>query len=682
MLGGGIGLYFSLIDEPSWEAIATLVLATLVLCLLTYRWVSRALLAGLCLLVLGLTMAKFQSDRVSAPVLQRETGVVTVTGMVQGLETFSGGSTRIIITQLYISRFSPTETPANLRLTVRTKGDAVLPGDWLHVKAKLMPPSPPEAPNSFDFSRRAWFQQLGGIGYAVSPVIRADPTTSQEDWSLSTRIARWRAVLIERLMRQTEGDSGAMAVALLTGSRNLISQEGQESMRNAGLAHLLAISGLHIGLIASSIILIFRGFLSLLPNIALRYPIKKYAATVGLVTALAYLLISGGTIPTQRAFAMTAIVLIAIILDRLAITMRLVAVVAMGLLLVSPNILLSVSFQMSFGAVIALVAFYEYMRGKNWFLERRKSVGRSFLTYGLGVAATSLIAGLATGLIAAFHFNRYASWGLVANMISVPVMALWIMPAAILTFALLPFGLESWGLSLMQRGIEIVLWSADLVNGWPGAVLLVPTFEMAGFVLTMLGGLWLCLWVQPWRLWGVALMAIGITLAVAQRGPDILVSDDGKLFAVRDASDNLIVSNRRSSRRARELWLRQNAQDSAEKWSVHQETHGDEAVVSCDTLACIYRPVGHASMLVAFIMSPQALDEDCFQTDIVISAVPTHYQCDKASLVIDRFDLWRAGAHAIWLEGDDITIKTVADQQGRRPWSKYPPKPRNRQSKP
>ena len=157
-----------------------------------------------------------------------------------------------------------------------------------------------------------------------------------------------------------------MAVALLTGARNLMAEESQEAMRSAGLAHLLAISGLHIGLVATSVMLVIRALLSLAPAIALRYPIKKIAAVVGLMAALLYLAVSGATIPTQRAFAMTAIVLIAIIIDRLAITLRLVAVVAVGLLLVSPDILLNVSFQMSFGAVIALVAFYEKMLGTRW----------------------------------------------------------------------------------------------------------------------------------------------------------------------------------------------------------------------------------------------------------------------------------------------------------------------------
>ena len=669
-----------MVDEPTWIVVGWLVFSTLIIGLLGFRWVPKALLVGLFLFALGLTAAKLQSHLIAAPVLDRETGSVTVTGMVHGLETFSGGSTRIIIGHPQIRWFAPEDTPAKLRLTLRTKGDKVLPGDWVQLRAKLMPPSPPEAPDSFDFSRRAWFQQLGGIGYAVSPIERLEPSAERGSGGISIRIARWRAQLIERLLVQTEGDSGAMSVALLTGARNLISQDGQEAMRNAGLAHLLAISGLHIGLIASSIILLIRGILSLFPAIALRYPIKKIAAIVGIMTALAYLLISGATIPTQRAFAMTSIVLVAIIMDRLAITIRLVAVVAGALLLVSPNILLSVSFQMSFGAVIALVAFYEQMRGKNWFLDRRRSISRSMLTYTLGVAATSLIAGLATGLIAAFHFNRYANWGLVANMIAVPVMALWIMPAAILTFVLLPFGLESWGLSLMQNGIEVVLWSAHLVNDWPHAVLLTSTFSMTGFVLTMVGGLWLCLWAQSWRLWGAVVMVLGIAIALGQRGPDILVSDDGKLFAVRDQAGELIVSNRRSGRRARELWLRQNAQEKAEKWSEHEQSQGIEAVVTCDTLACIHRPVQASDTVITFIKSPQALAEDCFHADIVISAVPTRYQCNKAAFVIDRFDLWRAGAHAIWLQ-EEVIVKTVADQQGRRPWSKYPPTPRNKQSK-
>jgi len=294
------------------------------------------------------------------------------------------------------------------------------------------------------------------VGYAISSVSLLETAPSL---GFAAKVARFRARLIDRLLAQTEGEAGAMAVALLTGARNLMAEENQEAMRSAGLAHLLAISGLHIGLVATSVMLVIRSLLSLAPAIALRYPIKKIAAVVGLMAALLYLAVSGATIPTQRAFAMTAIVLIAIIIDRLATTLRLVAV-AVGLLLVSPDILLNVSFQMSFGAVIALGAFYEKMRGTRWLTGRRQSWLRSAAVYGAGVAMTSIIAGLATGLIAAFHFNRCATWGLAANLVAVPIMALWIMPAAILTFVLLPFGLESFGLTLMQAGIELVLMTA------------------------------------------------------------------------------------------------------------------------------------------------------------------------------------------------------------------------------
>jgi competence protein ComEC len=387
---------------------------------------------------------------------------------------------------------------------------------------------------------------------------------------------------------------------------------------------------------------------------------------------LLYLAVSGATIPTQRAFAMTAIVLVAIVIDRLAITLRLVSVVAVGLLLVSPDVLLNVSFQMSFGAVVALVAFYEKMRGTRWLTGRRQSWLRSVAVYAAGVCMTSLIAGFATGFIAAFHFNRYANWGLAANLVAVPIMALWIMPAAILTFLLLPFGLESYGLTLMTIGIELVLLSAHTVAGWDYAVLLVPAMPMSAFVATMVGALWLCLWSQNWRYWGIVMIGLGMWVGIATRQPDILVNAKGTLFAVQDHKNAIVVSSKKAGRRARETWLRRNGQKSAGKWS----DLDDGLLVQCDSLSCVYRPPDRPDLKVAMVKSTAALPEDCQRADIVISAVPTRYWCPETKLVIDRFDLWRAGAHAIWIESDEIIVETVAGHRGRRPWNAQPPKNR------
>ena len=192
---------------------------------------------------------------------------------------------------------------------------------------------------------------------------------------------------------------------------------------------------------------------------------------------------------------------------------------------------------------------------------------------------------------------------------------------------------------------------------------------ISAFVLTMFGGIWLCLWTQAWRFAGIAMMAVGLVMAALAEGPDILVSDDGRLMAVRDGEGALMVSSKRYARRARDTWLRRNGLDGAETWAQHQDRGG--GVIRCDELSCIYQSPSWSGHKVALVTSPLALAEDCHQAELVISAVPAR-GCRPAYGVIDRFDLWRYGTHALWLSRDGPYIETVADHQGNRPWARYP----------
>ncbi|TDI59427.1 MAG: hypothetical protein E2O92_07650 [Alphaproteobacteria bacterium] len=196
---------------------------------------------------------------------------------------------------------------------------------------------------------------------------------------------------------------------------------------------------------------------------------------------------------------------------------------------------------------------------------------------------------------------------------------------------------------------------------------------MSSFVLSMGGALWLCLWYQNWRYWGIVVIGVGMTLAAFTPQPDIMVTGKGNLFAVRDHSGDLVVSDKRASRRARKVWLRRNGQATAQKWSEIDTDNGTEMFLQCDSLSCLYRPPGRPDLIIALVKDPQALQEDCQRTNVVISAVPARFWCRDTELVIDRFDLWRAGGHAIWVGDKGLRVETVADHQGQRPWSKYPP---------
>ncbi|HZD25686.1 MAG TPA: ComEC/Rec2 family competence protein, partial [Alphaproteobacteria bacterium] len=293
------------------------------------------------------------------------------------------------------------------------------------------------------------------------------------------------------------------------------------------------------------------------------------------------------------------------------------------------------------------------------------------LLYLGAVALTTLIAGLATAPFALFHFHRVANYSLVANLLAVPVMAVWVMPAALAVLALLPLGLAHWPLLAMGFGIDVILRIAATVAAWPGAVQSWPALPAAALLLMVGGGLWLCLWRGGWRFAGLAAMLLAALPVLADRPPDLLISADARHVAIRAPDGGVYLAGGRRGYEVGE-WL--------ESWGMPPIREPDERF-RCDALGCIYR--GGDGRLVSYARDPRALAEDCGQAAVLLAAVPVRGACRRGPsirgpLVVDRFDLWRLGAHALWLEPGGVRIATVADMRGRRPWS--PPPGRRRQA--
>ncbi len=669
LMGCGIAAYFSLAAEPSpWPPLACAGAAGLAALLLGggARWLAILILVT----ALGFLAGAVRGQLVAAPAIGGETRPLELTARIERVERFAPREMRLTLSHVAIAGWKAEATPERVRVGVRTRGDDVRPGDLVALRAILMPPPGPSVPGGYDFSRQAWFDGLGAVGFAISPV---RVTGHAEGWG-SWRVARWRDDLGRRLLAQAGGDTGAMAVALVTGERAGITEETLETLRVAGIAHLLAISGMNIAMMTGFVFVVVRFLLACVPGLALRHPIKQWAAVAALLAGVFYLLMSGATIPTQRAFIASTVVFIGILLDRVAITMRLVAVTAVLLLVLTPEALLSVSFQMSFAAVVALVAVYERARAGGWLAGGHGGVLRRLWIYVVALAVTSLVAGAATGFFAAFHFNNVATYGLLTNMLAVPIMGLWTMPWVLALFVALPFGLEYWPLQAIMLGNVLTLDVAARIAALPGADLRVPALPALTMALVVGGGLWLLLWARVWRWLGILPMIAGIAVAFTARPPDVLIDEKGKVAAVRGAGGNLAVLGGAKSF-ARETWLRRDAQKETEP------AHAADLPV-CDAIGCIYRPPHRPDLRIALIRVADALPEDCARADIVISPVPTFGGCRGPQLVIDRFDLWRGGAHAVWLGDDDIEVRSVAQDQGQRPWSLYARRIEGKSSKP
>jgi len=660
--GAGVGLYFGLPREPApWMgfiAIALLLGPTIVW---RARMAAFVPLLGLLAMALGFAAAQWRTERVAAPLLTERFGPAEIVGRIEELERL-GTAARLTLAPLSIEGLEPRQLPRLVRLRVGSPPPEAIPGAVVRLRGVLLPPPQPALPGGYDYAREAFFRGLGGVGYAFGAVLVEADATGASGWSLFW--SRLRADIGGELRQVLDGDVAAVSEALLTGERAAISEPLREAYRDSGLAHLLSISGLHISLVALIFLFALRAILAAIPILALDYPIKKWTAAAAFVVLPFYAVLVGSSVPTVRATLMLMLVLLAVMLDRRAISLRLVAWAALAVLVLWPEALLGASFQMSFAAVAAMIAAYELWRDSP-SARRERGLLAWLRLYVTGLFLSSTIATLATAPFSLFHFDRVALYGLVANLIAVPLTGVWVMPACLLVYLALPFGLAELPLRLLGWSVAVINRTAEIVAGWPGASLLLPAMPLWGLVVASLGGLWLCLWRRPWRLAGLLALAVGLASPFLVRTPDILVSGDARVLGVADPTGRLWLSSGRAQRFTTEEWLERRGQETAEVWWRAPED-ALAGWLACDTLGCRYERAGRA---VALVFAGDALMEDCWSSDLVVATLPVRRACPRGTAVIDRFDLWRGGTFAFWVEADGIRWRSVADWRGERPWS-------------
>ena len=464
-------------------------------------------------------------------------------------------------------------------------------------------------------------------------------------------LAELRLGMTQRIAAALPGSSGGIAGALITGQRGEISEEDETALRDAGLAHVLAIAGLHMALVGGGIFWLIRAGLAAIPAIVLRYPIKKWAAGAALAASVFYLAISGAAPPAVRAFVMLAMIMLAILFDRPALTMRSLALAAGILLLLRPESIFEPGFQMSFAAVAGLIAVAE------WEATRERLQPRGALyRYVHGIVMTSLVGSLATMPYALFHFDRATHYAVLGNLIAMPVMGFWVMPAAALAVVLMPFGAEHWALAWLGQGIGVMAAMGRWVSGLPGAVTLAPAMPLGALIVISLGGLWLALWQKCWRWWGALPLLLGCIWAYAAPRPDMLVAPDAQTVAIRGGDGLLHFVKKPANRFVAREWLRRDGdgRDFA-------EAVGDPAI-KCDGVGCVAK----AAVLVAVSRKPEALADDCAMAKVVVSAAAAP-NC-KAPVVIDRDAAARGQGWRVTLSPQPYA-ESVRSVRGERPWS-------------
>ena len=666
-LGLGIAIYFELPSEPAlWLGPALAAAALALVFFAPAGSLARAVAIGLVAAAVGFGLIAWRTASLAAPTLSRPLFNINVEGRIADIQRLPEGM-RVVLEAVRLkgSGVPPVEmTPLKLRVSLTKGAPPLHVGDRILVLANLSPPSGPAAPGAFDFQRVAWYQQLGAVGYALAPAVVIDP--GKPDGFVRT-IDALRADVVGRIMKALPGPEGGVVAALLAGEQTAVDKDIAQAMRDSGLAHILSISGLHIVFVVALVMGLVRYGIALVPPLALRIDAKKIAAVLALMAALFYTALAGAPVPAQRACAMAGFALLAILLDRTALSLRLVAWSAVIVLAVAPESLTGASFQMSFAAVVALIAAWEAAAGWRRRLHERADRARHRWLWRLGAAiaaslATTLIASIATGAFAAYHFNRLSLLGVVANLLGVPLTGFWIMPWGLVAMLLMPLGLERFGLVPMGWGVEGLNGIAKYVGNWPDAATLVPSLPGASLWLITIGGLWFCLWRHRWRLAGLPVVAIGLLLGPPP-APDLLMSDDGRVLGLRDDKGVVHVASSRTDRFVADTWARRSGQEGAKRWlaSADQEAAG----LGCRTGLCRWRK---GPWRIALVSDDRRLAEACANADVVLSTVDALSRCRGPRLVIDRRDAWREGAQALWLDEQDVRRETANARRGDRPW--------------
>ncbi len=687
-LGSGVLLYFAQRSEPAISLGMGLAIASAILFALARRSrLAHAAAAALLALSIGFVSAELAAWRMPPmPSLPRKAALVT--GRITAIDVMADGQRRVTLDRVSIA-LAPrkddepaaavpaavTATTRVLRLRLRPDDPAVLgPGDAVRIRALLRAPSSPDLPAGRDLQRDAFFSGVAGSGRALSPVAVLSHGARR---GLAVGMRGLRERIADRILLVLPGPRGAVAATLLTGLSSGIPQADRDAFAASGLAHLLAVAGLHLGIVMGLALSLVRIALAAWEWGALRLPCRQIAALAALAAGCFYMLLTGLHLPGLRSLAMAAVAMLGLVIGRRTVSLRALAFAAALILLLTPAVLLDVTFQMSFAAVLALLAGYEAARPLMRHLQGPRLRDRVAL-HVFQLFFTSLVAGAASLPYAAFHFGRVQFYFVLANLVAVPLTAFWVMPQGLLSLLLMPFGLDWPTLRAMGAGIDLILLLARTVAALPAASLPVPFPPASGLLLVSFGLLWLCLWRRRWRLLGLLPIALGLASPWLVRPPDLLVSEDAQLVALRAGRAMLVEQGARTDPITLSDWQRAWAMPAAPVPLPEAGPADASGDVVCNPAACLLTRRGRTVMLLRDPTGghrkpgedepPPALEPgDCDGMSLLVSPAPAHGACPGVPR-IDRFTVWREGPQAVWIGAGGITVRSALGSRGDRPW--------------
>jgi competence protein ComEC len=673
--GAGVVLYLSADREPVlWlPALAAVAFAAL-------AWLARAkrgafaLFVALAALSAGFVAAGWKSARVAAPVLDR-IRVTTVAGFIEQMDYRQQGA-RFVMRLASAEGLSPEQMPRRIRLTDRYRPPAEA-GAFVKLKARLLPPARAALPGGYDFARDAYFAELGAVGNVLGKIeVASPPAPAGVGLSFYAAIDRMRNALAGRVYTLLGGERGAIAAAMVTGKRDYLDEATKEVIREAGIFHIITISGVQMTLVAAIFFIGLRRLLACSRTLALNYPIKKWAAAAAMLGAIFYDIATGSRVGTERALIMTCVMLSAVIFDRPSLTMRNLAIAALIVIALEPEAILGASFQLSFAAVAALVAVYEariasfaadrertYVQANTSWRQRLRDFFAEHLRHGPGALLfATFCATTATASFMAYDFHELSLYVLIGNPLTLAIIEFFAIPGALIGAVLYPLGLDSLVWQYVGLGIGLILWAARLIASAPGATVHLKTFAPYALIFLSLA-------VLSAVIWRTALLrATAIPLAIiglwgAARGPDydIAIAATGESAAVRMADGQLTVLGARPSAFLSEQWLRADADPRAPKAAQNG--------AQCDAFGCTAQL--QDGRIVALLRTRDAFIEDCTRASLVIAPFPAPSGCG-ATTIIDRRRLDETGAVTLKIVDDRFEMRAARAIGENRPWSRAP----------
>jgi competence protein ComEC len=655
-LSFGIGGYFALPVEPGETVLALTAALAMALAGLALRGpdLLKAPALGIFLIAAGLLLAAERAWSVAEPVLGfRYYGPIE--GRIVAIDRSFSDQIRLTLDRVVLQDTEPGRTPAQIRVALHGEdaGTAPSPGTTVILTGHLSPPEGPVEPGGFDFQRLAWFSGLGAVGYTRSPVLALAPP----EGGLSVWVFRLRMTISSAIQARIPGQAGAFAAALMTGDRSGVAQATNNALRGSNLSHLISISGLHMGLLTGFVFAACRYGMALVPPVALRFNTKKIAAVLALMAAAFYLMLAGPGVATRRAFIMAAVMLLAVLSDRRAISLRSVAIAAIIVLILEPESLIEPGFQMSFGATVALiVAFRPWAR-----LQPRIPV---LLRPVAMLVLSSMAAGLATAPIAAAHFNRIAEYGLLANLVAVPLMGTVVMPAGVIAAVLTPVGLAEPALWVMGQGTAVILAVARWVTSMDGAVIAVPTPVPGVLALLALGGIAALIAQIGWlRIAGGLVFCLALGLWSSAERPVLLISSDGTMAGIM-GPDGRALSKPRGAGFVTKSWLEDDGDMALQEQAFARPGFSGKAGALTANIGGT--PVGHYFGKGSALRAAGA----CHQGAYLFLSEPWQGSEPTDCTVYDLTKLRQTGAVALILRHGKLTAVHARDTAGDRLWNR------------